>query len=78
MGDDYQDADSCLMKRLQGACFFVSALLGWFLGQFSILNALDKRNKNIAVICFIGINIVITALLGKSFRLASTFPRENL
>lgn len=51
-----------------GGCFFISALFGWFIGTFSILNARDKRNKNFAVICFILINVIIVGMLG-TFRL---------
>ena len=53
------------LKLVKGCCFFISALLGWFIGQFNILNSEDKRNKNIAVICFVSINVIITILLGK-------------
>ena len=53
------------IETLKGCCFFISALLGWFIGQFNILNSEDKRNKSIAVICFISINVIIIALLGK-------------
>ena len=34
--------------------FFTAAMLGWFLSTFQIRNSADKKNKNVAVIIFIG------------------------
>ena len=65
---------SYFLTLLKGCSFFLSALLGWFIGQFNILNSEDKRNKNIAVICFIGINVIITLLLGRFVRNALPIP----
>jgi hypothetical protein len=50
---------------VQGGFFFLSALFGWFIGTFSILNAKDKRNKSIAVGFFMGINVLIIIFLGE-------------
>jgi hypothetical protein len=54
-----------IFPTLQGALFFISALLAWFIGQFSILNSRDKRYKNNAVIAYLTINGIIAILLGE-------------
>ena len=48
-----------------GATFFIAALLGWFISAFSILNSRDKRNKNLAVLFFIGVTGFTTLLVGE-------------
>ena len=47
--------------------FFLAAALGWFLSAFSIRNSVDKKNKNVAVIIFIGI------MAANMFMLATLF-----
>lgn len=62
------------MSAIKGFCFFVSALLGGYIRQFSILDINDKKNKAVAVIGFIGINILAAMTLGRCIlaRLAIT------
>lgn len=50
-----------------GATFFLSAMLGWFISAFSILNSRDKRNKICAVLLFISLMMCTILLLGTIF-----------
>ena len=49
----------------KGIGFFISSLLGGFIGFFSIFDSRDRRTKYVAVVAFIGINIFTAATLGK-------------
>lgn len=51
------------MSANKGFCFFLSALLAGCIRQFSILDTNDKKNKVVAVIGFIGINILAAITL---------------
>jgi tellurite resistance protein TehA-like permease len=50
-----------------GSLFFVALLMGWFLSTFSIRNSIDKKNKNLAVIIFIGVMAANTVMLATLF-----------
>jgi hypothetical protein len=60
-----------------GSLFFVALLMGWFLSTFSIRNSIDKKNKNIAVLVFIGVMAANTVMLATLF-VASIMFSANL
>jgi hypothetical protein len=55
------------------AFFLLSALLGWFIGSYSILNTRDKRYKHIAILLFILVTAAILAMLVGIFAGSITF-----
>jgi len=52
---------------LCGCTFFISALLGWFISSYSILNSRDKRTKLFLVYVFMTIMITTVVLIGIIF-----------
>jgi len=50
-----------------GITFLISALLGWFISSFSILNSRDKKYKIGAVVLFIGLMMTTIILIGTIF-----------
>jgi hypothetical protein len=57
--------------------FLVALLLGWFLSTFSIRSSLDKKNKSVAVVIFIGVMASNAVMLATIF-VASIMFSGNL
>lgn len=66
------------MSANKGFCFFLSALLAGCIRQFSILDTNDKKNKVVAVIGFIGINILAAITLGMCILASLPTSQESL
>jgi hypothetical protein len=56
--------------------FFTAAMLGWFLSTFQIRNSADKKNKNVAVIIFIGVMAANTVMLATLFVASIIFSAD--
>ena len=59
------DASSLTFATNKGVGFFTCALLGGFIGYFSVLNSRDQKIKQVALVGFIGTSIYSAMALGK-------------